>query len=299
MGSENDGTENKDVDSITADVSKKKKEGTALGSRPSLRVKTSKAIRLLESQGFIVGKSLGNGSYANVKSAYDINRKHKVAIKIINKRKPFDDYLTKFLPREIEAMRELGQHYALVRFYQIIETTSRYFFIMELAENGDLLSEIKAREYIQEDQAGKWFINMYDGIKYMHCKGLVHRDIKCENLVLSKENILKITDFGFAKKIGKAKTGGALLSETFCGSYAYAPPEILKGTPYNPELSDVWSMGVVLYTMVRINMLKPYNIHLYVGMRFWQKKDEANCITCSSFFAYSLFSFYIYMYNEK
>ncbi|XP_045194624.1 testis-specific serine/threonine-protein kinase 4-like [Mercenaria mercenaria] len=250
MGSVSDGTEKKNLHSKTAEELKAKKEETALRSRSSIKIKGSTALKLLESQGYIVGRTLGSGSYASVKSAYDIKRKHKVAIKIINKKKSFDEYLKKFLPRETQAMQTLGQHYALIRFYQLIETTSRFFFIMELADNGDLLTEIKAKEYIKEDQAGQWFIHLHDGIKFMHSKGLVHRDIKCENLVLNAKNILKITDFGFAKKIGKAKSGGPLLSETFCGSYAYAPPEILKGISYNPEIADVWSMGVVLFTMV-------------------------------------------------
>ncbi|KAL4234626.1 Testis-specific serine/threonine-protein kinase 4 [Mactra antiquata] len=212
--------------------------------------KPSKMFKILETQGLIVGKTLGSGSYATVKSAYDMNRKHKVAIKIINKKKAQDEYLTKFLPREVEAMQTFGKHYAMIHFYQIIETTSWHFFIMELCDSGDLLTEIKNRGYIEEDQAGQWFIHLYDGTKYMHSKGIVHRDIKCENLVLTKQNTLKITDFGFAKKITKTKSGTTVLSETYCGSYAYAPPEILKGTPYNAELADVWSMGVVLYTML-------------------------------------------------
>ncbi|KAH3692543.1 testis-specific serine/threonine-protein kinase 4-like [Dreissena polymorpha] len=226
-------------------------DGTSKEDRPeSVSKGANKAYRILESQGFIVGRTLGSGSYARVKCAYDMNRKHKVAVKIINKQKSFDEYLNKFLPREVEAMRILTNHYSIVKFYQIIETTSRYFFIMEYAEKGDLLNEVKARGTIPENQAGRWFINMFDGVKYMHGKGVVHRDIKCENLVIDAHYTLKLTDLGFAKKIGKNKSGDSLLSETYCGSYAYAPPEILKGIPYNPELSDVWSMGVVLYTML-------------------------------------------------
>lgn len=61
---------------------------------------------------------------------------------------------------------------------------------------------------------------------------------------------IKLSDFGFARGQMKAKNGINPLSETFCGSYAYASPEILKGVPYLPQLSDVWSMGVVLYAMV-------------------------------------------------
>lgn len=76
------------------------------------------------------------------------------------------------------------------------------------------------------------------------------RDIKCENLLMDKHSNLKLSDFGFARGHMKSKNGTGTLSETFCGSYAYASPEILRGIPYQPHLSDIWSLGVVLYAMV-------------------------------------------------
>lgn len=221
---------------------------SSLSSTSARASRNSRRFQILESQGFIVGKTLGHGSYATVRSAYDVNRKHKVALKIISKRKAPEDYLTKFLPREIEAIKVL-KHPSLIAFYQVIETTTRYFLVMELGYV-DLLDTIRRKKLIEEDQAGIWFRQLHDGLYYMHAKALVHRDLKCENILLDLNNNLKITDFGFAKKIVKTKTGDVKYSETYCGSYAYAPPEILKGTPYDPYLADVWSLGVVLFTMV-------------------------------------------------
>lgn len=205
-------------------------------------------LQILESQGFIVGKTLGQGSYACVRSAYDVNRKHKVAIKIISKRKAPDDFLQKFLPREIEVIKIL-KHPCLVSFYQVIETTTRFFLVMELGHI-DLLDYIRTKKNIPEKQCGTWFWQFHEGMSYMHSKGVVHRDLKCENVLLDKHYHLKVTDFGFAKRVPKVKNGEFKPSETYCGSYAYAPPEILKGTPYDPFFADVWSMGVVLFTML-------------------------------------------------
>lgn len=76
------------------------------------------------------------------------------------------------------------------------------------------------------------------------------RDIKCENMLMDSEYNIKLSDFGFARGHLKPKNGQIPLSETYCGSYAYASPEILRGIPYQPQQSDIWSMGVVLFAMV-------------------------------------------------
>ena len=72
-----------------------------------------------------------------------------------------------------------------------------------------------------------------------------HRDLKCENLLLDNSNLIKVTDFGFARQFEAGD-----LSKTFCGSAAYAAPEILQGQPYHLPLHDVWAMGIILYIMV-------------------------------------------------
>ncbi|XP_013379948.1 testis-specific serine/threonine-protein kinase 4-like [Lingula anatina] len=206
-------------------------------------------VSVLEAYGFTVGPTLGTGSYATVKEAFSSQHQSKVAIKIISKRKAPSDYLKKFLPREIDVVKIL-RHPNLVCFLQSIETTNRVYLVMEMAENGDLLEVIKKKKYIHERQAGIWFIHLVHGIDYCHRKGVAHRDLKCENLLLDRQNILKVTDFGFARGGLNYLSGKDCLSQTYCGSYAYAPPEILTGTPYEPFIADIWSMGVVLFIMV-------------------------------------------------
>ncbi|XP_071959364.1 testis-specific serine/threonine-protein kinase 4-like [Antedon mediterranea] len=222
----------------------------AVGSSLHKPTPKDKGQSVLEIHGFSSIETIGHGSYATVKSANSAKHNCKVAIKIVSKRKAPDDYLTKFLPREVQVVKLL-KHPNLVCFLQSIETTSRVYLIMELAESGDLLDYIKGHGAIPEAQTGIWFHHLVDGMEYCHQHGIVHRDLKCENLLLSKNNVLKISDFGFARGNMKPKENGqVILSETYCGSYAYAPPEILRGIPYDPMLGDVWSMGVILFTMM-------------------------------------------------
>lgn len=206
---------------------------------------SDKKPTVLEEHGYNVGRQIGHGSYAKVKLAFSKDHNAVVAIKIISKVRTPKDYLKNFLPREIDVVRGL-QHPNLIRFYQSIETTHRVFIIMEYAENGSLLDMIRREKTLTEDKARELFKQIVAVVEYIHSKGIVHRDIKCENLLFDKNNVLKLIDFGFAR-------GNMLppkMSETYCGSYAYASPEVLKGIPYQPQASDIWAIGVVLYAMV-------------------------------------------------
>ncbi|XP_017784026.1 PREDICTED: testis-specific serine/threonine-protein kinase 3-like isoform X2 [Nicrophorus vespilloides] len=204
---------------------------------------------VLETHGYFLGKTIGAGSYATVRMAHSELHGGNVAIKIVSKYTAPEDYLKKFLPREIEVVKGL-KHPNLIRFLQAIETTHRVYIVMEYAENGSLLDIIRKESFIQEQRARKWFRQLVDAIEYCHERGVVHRDIKCENLLMDINYNIKVSDFGFARTYVKHQNGHPVLSETFCGSYAYASPEILRGIPYQPHQSDIWSMGVVLYAMV-------------------------------------------------
>lgn len=126
------------------------------------------------------------------------------------------------------------------------------FIVMEMAGHGDLLEYIKLRGALEENKSKSMFGQFVDAIDHLHGLNIVHRDLKCENLLLDVKNNIKVSDFGFARELSNNE-----LSKTFCGSAAYAAPEILLGIAYEGYSYDIWSMGVILYIMVCGSM--PYD----------------------------------------
>jgi serine kinase len=168
-----------------------------------------------------------------------------VAVKILNKSAASKDYLHKFLPREIEILQKIN-HANILKVHEIIDTEKLTYFMMELAQNGDLLDYINSRKALPEAEAKYLFRQMVLGIQYLHRHNLVHRDLKCENIMLSKDMNVKIGDFGFSLNLSNSP------SKTPCGSYSYAAPELFKsnGDIYDSKKTDSWSLGVILYAMI-------------------------------------------------
>lgn len=141
---------------------------------------------------------------------------------------------------------------------------------MQNAENGDMHEFVRNHGPVKESCARFWFHQIATAIRYLHSNDIVHRDLKLENILLSRHMNAKVSDFGFAKILdgkcgqngGNGDDNGATmddssgsecmqyLSSTFCGSMAYAAPEILLNQPYNPKVADVWSLGVLLFIML-------------------------------------------------
>lgn len=123
------------------------------------------------------------------------------------------------------------------------------YVVMELCPFGDVSNLLAARGTLSEQLSCKLFQQMCMAVQYLHSMNVAHRDLKCENLLLDVHYNLKVCDFGLSKTLTYVDDK-LVLSETYCGTTNYAAPEILKHQPYDPKVSDVWSMGIVLFMML-------------------------------------------------
>nr|XP_054928156.1 testis-specific serine/threonine-protein kinase 3-like [Dermacentor andersoni] len=206
-----------------------------------------KSKECLAAHGYTVGKTLGAGSYSTVKLVSKDGATY--ACKIISKEKSSMIYRVKFLPRELKILGST-RHPHITQIFTIIEEPSKVFIIMEMACGGDLLEKILKVKRLDEKTTHQFFMQLASALAYLHKNDVAHRDLKCENVLLTTVDVVKLTDFSFARYCTDEHTKRKELSETFCGSEAYAAPEILQGICYLPKLADVWSLGVILYVMV-------------------------------------------------
>uniref|UniRef100_F6ZJY0 MAP/microtubule affinity-regulating kinase 3 n=1 Tax=Xenopus tropicalis TaxID=8364 RepID=F6ZJY0_XENTR len=188
-------------------------------------------------------KTIGKGNFAKVKLARHILTGREVAIKIIDKTQLNPTSLQKLF-REVRIMKILN-HPNIVKLFEVIETEKTLYLVMEYASGGEVFDYLVAHGRMKEKEARAKFRQIVSAVQYCHQKHIVHRDLKAENLLLDADMNIKIADFGFSNEF----TVGNKL-DTFCGSPPYAAPELFQGKKYDGPEVDVWSLGVILYTLV-------------------------------------------------
>uniref|UniRef100_A0A1I7T7D9 SNF-related serine/threonine-protein kinase n=1 Tax=Caenorhabditis tropicalis TaxID=1561998 RepID=A0A1I7T7D9_9PELO len=211
----------------------------------ALRRKTSLHIRDTRIAGlYDLEKTIGQGHFAVVKLAKHVFTGEMVAVKIIDKTK-MDEASTSQIMKEVRCMK-LVQHANIVRLYEVLDTQTKIFLILELGDYDLHDFIIKHEKGVCESMAQQYFCQIMTAIDYCHQLHVVHRDLKPENVVFfEKLGMVKLTDFGFSNTY---ETGEQL--STSCGSLAYSAPEILLGDSYDAPAVDVWSLGVILYMLV-------------------------------------------------
>jgi BR serine/threonine kinase len=193
---------------------------------------------------YTVLTSLGSGTSAKVKLAQDMETGKKVAIKIL-KRAALESKPTIYakLQREI-ALMSLFEHSHVLRLYEVFESPRHLHIVLEYAEKGELFDLLVAQKRLSEEDGMEIFRQIIYALEYLHLHGVCHRDLKPENILLDSHNGVKIGDFGFARWMRNG------LARTACGSPHYTAPEVIRAQPYSGKLSDIWSAGVILFTIL-------------------------------------------------
>ena len=208
---------------------------------------------------YILGSTLGEGEFGKVKLGWTKNGNisgnsmvgtevsKQVAIKLIKKETFANDSRKEAkIFREINALKQL-HHPNIVKLEEVLQNSKYIGIVLEYASCGEFYKYIQRKRRLKENVACRLFAQLISGVTYIHSKGLVHRDLKLENLLLDKHENLIITDFGFVNEFHSPDA----LMKTSCGSPCYAAPELVSGVvPYEARKADVWSCGVILFAML-------------------------------------------------
>lgn len=187
---------------------------------------------------YTIGDTIGEGTYGKVKLGTHKLTGQVVAVKKISKQH------ASMIAREIHHHRQL-EHPNIVKIHEIIMTESAIHIFSEYCPNGELFDLLASTGRFSESRTQQWFHQLTDALQLCHRQGIVHRDLKLENILLDGNDNCKICDFGFARF-----TDNKQLLETFCGSLAYSAPEVIMRQKYTGPETDIWSLGVILYTLL-------------------------------------------------
>ncbi|KAK7264789.1 hypothetical protein RJT34_32399 [Clitoria ternatea] len=194
-----------------------------------------------------LGGTLGEGNFGKVKFARNTDSGQPFAVKIIEKNKIIDLNITNQIKREIGTLKLL-RHPNVVRLYEVLASKTKIYMVLEYVNGGELFDKIASKGKLTEGEGRKLFQQLIDGVSYCHNKGVFHRDLKLENVLVDAQGNIKITDFGLSALPQHLRADGLL--HTTCGSPNYVAPEVLANKGYDGATADAWSCGVILYVIL-------------------------------------------------
>ncbi|OBS75854.1 hypothetical protein A6R68_17694 [Neotoma lepida] len=195
---------------------------------------------------YIVLKTIGRGGYAKVKLAHHRLTGTAVAVKVLPKKKL---WCYPVMP-EVDIMMMVN-HPNIISLLQVIESEKRMFLIMELAEGQQLYQYIQEAGYLQEEEDRGIFRQILSAVSYFHELGIIHWDLKPDNIMLDRNGNIKIINFGLGTQVKPWQK----LSFHY-GTCRFAAPELFLGRPYNVPKVDIWTLGVILYFMVVVEAME-------------------------------------------
>ncbi|RHZ44988.1 putative serine/threonine protein kinase Kin1 [Aspergillus thermomutatus] len=223
---------------------------------PSASVQPKRRTTITTPSGqWALGKTIGAGSMGKVKLAKNMETGEQVAVKIVPRQSTEEHRSSRDTERadrskEIRTAREaaivsLVNHPYICGMRDVVRTTYHWYMLFEYVNGGQMLDYIISHGKLKEKQARKFARQIASALDYCHRNSIVHRDLKIENILISKTGDIKIIDFGLSNLFSPRS-----LLKTFCGSLYFAAPELLQARQYTGPEVDVWSFGIVLYVLV-------------------------------------------------
>ncbi|KAL2062835.1 hypothetical protein VTL71DRAFT_5907 [Oculimacula yallundae] len=226
-------------------------------SRQSGRTGKSRTTIPAATGNWVLGKTIGAGSMGKVKLARRVEGGEQVAVKIVPRGVTDDGHNQSRADREraehskeVRTAREaaivtLLDHPYICAMRDVVRTTYHWYMLFEYVNGGQMLDYIISHGRLKEKRARQFSRQIASSLDYCHRNSIVHRDLKIENILISKTGDIKIIDFGLSNLFAPR---GHL--KTFCGSLYFAAPELLQAKAYTGPEVDVWSFGIVLYVLV-------------------------------------------------
>ncbi|CAA7398322.1 unnamed protein product [Spirodela intermedia] len=194
-----------------------------------------------------LGRTIGEGTFAKVKFAKNMETGEPVAIKILDKEKVLRHKMVEQIRREIATMK-LIKHPNVVRLHEVMGSKTRIYIVLEFVTGGELFDKIVNHGRMREEEARRYFQQLINAVDYCHSRGVYHRDLKPENLLLDSCGSLKVSDFGLSALSRQVGDDG--LFHTTCGTPNYVAPEVLSDRGYDGATADLWSCGVILFVLL-------------------------------------------------
>ncbi|KAK3300355.1 uncharacterized protein B0H64DRAFT_333732 [Chaetomium fimeti] len=195
-----------------------------------------------------VGKLLGKGGFAICYESKAAGASKRVALKIVKSK--MSTKMEQKFQTELQIHSKM-RHQNIVQFHRAFTFESCTYLVLELCPNGSLMDMVKRRKGLTEAEVRFYTVQIAGAIKYMHAKGIIHRDLKMGNIFLDKYMNAKIGDFGLAALLLTGKDMQVMRRTTLCGTPNYIAPEILeKGKKGHDHMVDIWSLGIIVFAML-------------------------------------------------
>lgn len=214
-------------------------------------------------------EKVGSGGMADVYKAHCKLLDRYVAIKILKKDFSSDQAFVEKFKRESLAVAKLS-HHKIVNIYDVGEEENQYYIVMEFAEGKTLKDRIQEKGYLKETDVISITLQIAEALKHAHLHGIVHRDIKPQNIIINNENNIKVADFGIART---ATQNTVNFEKDIMGSVHYSSPEQAKGR-LTDEKSDLYSLGIVMYEMA--TGILPFEGESPIAVAYKQIKENVN-----------------------